>query len=106
MGLFCTEHVRPGDVVARYSGKLLTHEQASRSESNYILQISSNLYLDATEKDNWEGRWINDGPHAGREPNCVFASAYNTNAVPNSDRRWIKIFATKPIRPGEELLTV
>ena len=105
-GLFCMEHVEAGDVVARYSGQPLTQGQAEARDSAYILKVSSKLYLDASEPDNWEGRYINDGPRSGREPNCIFAAAYNTNAMPmpGSDRRWIKVFALRAIRPGEELL--
>ena len=103
-GLFCEEHVRPGETVARYSGKILTKQQADASSSRYILKISNDVYLDAGSPDTWEGRWINDGPHSGREANCVFAAAFNTNVVPGSKDRWIKVFATKHIQPGEELL--
>ena len=103
-GLFCDEHVERGDVVARYSGRMLTREQARASTSKFILKISDNVYLDAQSIGTWEGRWINDGPHSGREPNCVFASAFNTNKVPDSEDRWIKVFATKHIGPGEEIL--
>lgn len=34
----------------------------------------------------------------------MFAAAFNTNPVPGADDRWIKVFATRPIKPGEELL--
>ena len=95
----------PGDVVARYSGKPLTRDQADLLDSDYyVLEVSFKLFLDVTAADNWEGRFINDGPHSGRPANCAFASAYNTNAIVNSDRRWVKVFVTRPISPGDELL--
>ena len=104
LGLFCEERVSPGDTVARYSGKVLNRAQADLSSSEYILKVSADVYIDAHDPSTWEGRYINDGPHAGRQPNCVFASAYNTNEVPESDLRWVKVFAIREIMPGEELL--
>ena len=75
---------------ASVSDKVLTRAEAEASSSKFILKVSSNVFLDAGSPDTWEGRWINDGPHSGREPNCVFAAAFNTNAVPGSDEQFSK----------------
>ena len=99
------EHALPGEVVARYSGEVLTKRQLQSVDSAYVLEVHSNCFLDAAAPDNMEGRFINDGPHSGRQPNCAFSSAYVTNPVDGSSRRWVKVFATRRIRPGEELLT-
>ena len=42
-GLFCDEHVQQGEVVARFSGKVLTRAEAEASSSKFILKISSNV---------------------------------------------------------------
>ena len=49
MGLFLQEDVKQGEVVARYSGKLLTrNELLSSLWSGYVVKIKHNLYLDAS----------------------------------------------------------
>ena len=103
-GLFSMQHVQPGEVVARYSGDVLTKQQCETSKSAYLLEINSNCFLDAQDPSNFEGRFINDGPHSGRVQNCEFAAAYTTNPLDGSTRRWIKVYATREILPGEELL--
>ena len=103
MGLYVLREVRAGEVVAHYSGVSLSAAEAAGSESDYLLQIHSGLFLDAAATDNRAGRWINDGPHSGFTANARFASAYNTNPDNVQGRRWIKVFATRDIPAGTEV---
>ena len=103
MGLFVLKDVKAGEVVAHYSGDVLSAAEAKQSDSAYVIQIHSGLFLDGKSMDNREGRWINDGPHSGIAANARFASAYTTNPDTTPGRRWIKVFATHDIPAGSEV---
>ena len=97
------EGTKKGEFVTRYSGEAIDrHENASRT-SHYRIKISSNLYLDAERSHHFEGRYINDGKRAGKTVNVRFAAGYKTNICSTTGHRWIKIFATRDIKAGEEL---
>ena len=74
MGLFMAETAAPGDRVAKYSGTPLSAEEAKSTHSAYKLKVHSNLVLDAQSTDEFTGRYVNDGPKAGKAVNARFGS--------------------------------
>ena len=98
------EHAIPGDRVAKYSGKPLSAEEASETNSAYKFQVHKNLILDVQGVDEFSGRYVNDGPKAGKTVNARFGSKRTTSACPVTGKQWVSIFATKPLRPGDEIL--
>ena len=102
-GLFMLEPARKGDRVAVYVGKLMTAEQAESANSDYIVKIHSNLYLDAKDvlNDN-KGRYVNHaGP--GYTNNARLGSGRSPAICKATGRPWISIIATKNIEPQEEV---
>ena len=89
--------------MARYSGEAIDRNENAARTSHYRIKISSNLYLDAACRHHFEGRYINDGKRAGKKVNVRFAAGYKTNICSTTGYRWIKIFATRDIKAGEEL---
>jgi len=92
-GLFAARRFTKDAMVTTYSGDVLTKAQADATESCYIVRIHGSLFLDAEPHDTCPGRYINDGPRSGIQPNVRFAAGYNTNLCPGGKRRWIKVFA-------------
>ena len=99
------EDIKEKEWVARYSGERIDlAENARRKGRHYRIQISKNLFLDAEDARHFEGRFINDGKRAGLVPNVRFAAGYRTNTCTTTGFSWIRIFATRDIKAGEELL--
>ena len=69
LGLRARRDFLPGDRVARASGTILDEMDRAFSDSESILQISPGVYMDMSGKDEWEGKYVNDGPHSGRMAN-------------------------------------
>ena len=103
LGLFIMEAAKKGEFVARYSGEAIDRAENDRRTSNYRISISKNLYLDAKNSNHFEGRFINDGPRANKRPNVRFAAGYRTNVCSISGFNWIRIFALRNLKSGEEL---
>ena len=103
LGLYLLEDAAKGEFVARYSGEAIDKTENEARTSHYRIKISKNLYLDAEEKHHFEGRYINDGKRAGKIVNVRFAAGYRTNTCSTTNHQWIRIFATRNIKAGEEL---
>ena len=103
-GLFIMEDVKNKTCVARYSGERIDlAENNKRKGHHYRIKISNDLFLDAEDPRHFEGRFINDGKRAGIKPNVRFAAGYRTNTCSTTSFSWIRIFATRNIKAGEEL---
>ena len=103
-GLFMMEDVKSGEWIARYSGDPLTcAENDERGHSHYRLQVHKNLFLDAANPKHFEGRFINDSRKTKYKVNARFAADYRTNTCSKTGHIWVKIFATKKIKAGEEV---
>ena len=50
------EKTKHGERIARYSGKLLSREEAEASSSQYIVQVTKDKFLDGAGEDEWKGR--------------------------------------------------
>ena len=90
--------------IARYSGDPLTRKECDeRQHSQYRVQIHKNLFLDAADRKHFEGRFINDARGSRFKTNARFASNYATNRCTTTGFTWVRIYATRKIRAGEEI---
>ena len=104
MGLYMDEDVKAGEWIARYSGEPLSQAECERrQQSHYRLQVHRNLFLDAADKRHFEGRYINDARKTKFKVNARFASSYKTNTCSATGYVWVRIYATRPIKAGEEI---
>ena len=107
-GLFITESAKDHEMVGRYSGKVLSAEEAAKSKSKYLLQINKNLFLDAEQEGHLEGRKLNCARKAGRKANVRFRSTLTVNYCKVTGVAWIPFYAIGDISPKggipEELL--
>ena len=53
-GLFAAEQAKKDDFIARYSGDVLNLTQCEQSDSQYIVKIHNNLYLDAANPNRYK----------------------------------------------------
>ena len=88
-----------------YSGRLITAEEASNSNSEYILYINKNTCLDARGEGHMAGRYINDGKRSGLPTNARFGASLRYYVCRETGRFYVSVFATKPIHPKEEILS-
>ena len=103
LGLYLLENAKQGEFIARYSGEAIDRMENAARSGHYRIQISKNLFLDAEKSHHFEGRYINDGKRAGCGANARFAAGYRTNICSVTGHEWIRIFATRDIRAGEEI---
>jgi hypothetical protein len=88
LGLFATTQIKKGEFVAEYWGKRIPSSQADTMNTKYLFDLNSRWTIDGADRRNL-ARYIN---HACRP---------NTKA--HIMRGTIKIYATKTIRPGDEI---
>lgn len=104
MGLYLEEDAKAGDWIARYIGDPLTKAECDRrGSSHYRLQVHKNLYLDAADQRHFEGRYINDARNSRHKINARFAANYRTNTCSTTGFVWVRIYATRAIKAGEEI---
>ena len=104
LGLFATKHIKAGKRVTKYSGKKIGRETALSSKSSYIVEIRSQLYLDADGPGHMAGRYMNDGPEAGIPANARLGASRRVYHCKKTGRFWIPVIALRNIRPGEEII--
>lgn len=99
-GLFLTENAMPGEKIARFSGVLISKQEAQRSKSKFLLQISKNpcVIIDAKGSEEWEAKWMNDLERAGLVNNAKFSASNIACKCAKTGRVYINVFATKKIR--------
>ena len=96
-GLFLMEKAKHGEKISRYSGKLLSREEAEASTSQYIVQVSKDTFLDGAGEDEWEGRFSNCARKAGKVPNAKLRATGQLEQSSISGRYWIPILAVGDI---------
>ena len=102
-GLFMLETAKKGDRVAVYFGDRLTAEQAKNRDSDYIVKVNKNLYLDARDVlESNKGRYVNHGG-PGYTNNARLGSGRTPATCRRTGRPWISIIAQKTIKPGDEI---
>ena len=104
LGLYLLEDALAGERVAKYSGTPLNAAEIAKSKSRYLFEVHKDLALDAEAKDNFKGRYINDGRHSGREVNVRFGARRATSICKLTGKQWVSVFAIKDIPSGTELL--
>ena len=104
LGLYLMEAAKEKEWIARYSGEPLTKMECDRRRhSHYRVQVHKNLYLDAEDPCHFEGRYINDARHSQYKTNARFAAGYGFNICASTGYVWVRIYATRAIKAGEEL---
>ena len=104
LGLYVLEDVKKDQWIARYSGTPLTKaESKQHGHSHYRLQVHSNLFLDAKDLKHFEGRYINDATRSKFKVNARFAANYITETDSATGFKWVRIYATRNIKAGEEI---
>ena len=90
--------------IARYSGDPLTKAECDRRhQSHYRMQVHKNLFLDAANPKHFEGRNINDARFSKYKVNARFSAGYTTNKCSTTGFLWVRIYATRKIKAGEEI---
>lgn len=101
-GLFALEPIHVNDMVIEYVGEVIRNHVADMREkryekmgigSSYMFRVDGDTIIDATYKGNI-ARFINHSC----EPNCV------AKIIRVDQKERVVIYASKDIRPGEELL--
>ena len=103
-GLYLMEDAEADEWIARYSGDPLTKAECDRRQkSHYRVQVHKNLFLDAADPKHFEGRNINDARFSKFKVNARFSAGYTTNICSTTGFYWVRIYATRKIKAGEEI---
>ena len=103
MGLFMLEEAKKGDRVAVYAGELIDKEEADKRDSEYIMQIKEDVFLDAKDVLGRKGRFIcHAGP--GTTSNAKISAIRRVITDPKTKKPCVSILARKTIAPGAEIL--
>ena len=104
LGLFATKHIKAGQRATKYSGTKIGRKAALSSKSSYIVEVHTQLYLDADGPGHMAGRYLNDGPLAGIPANARLGSSRRVYKCKKTGRFWIPVIAIKNIKPGDEIV--
>lgn len=101
-GLFYVgkEPIRPHKKITEYSAETISTQP--NPNSNYVLQVSKDKYLDAENPLNFVGRYINDKRNTNKTANTRFTRG--TRIYDKHDRKYVPIYTSRTIKPNEELL--
>lgn len=94
-GLFATRDFAKGNDIVPYTGDIILTLDDDVYWGRYVLQVKSNVYIDAKDPVNTAG-FINSPRGTNKKTNCQFV--YN----PRTKVAWVR--ATKKIKAGDELL--
>ena len=101
-GLFLCEDAAENERVAIYTGKVLDAKQVAKSASEYVIQISKNVFLDAKKPEHQAARYINCARKAARTANVRFGAKTTVNYCKETGIAWISVFADKDIAASPE----
>ena len=94
-GLFSTVPISNGQLVCRYSGRIMSTSEAMRtSDKSYLMRLGGFTYVDAKETNECLARYIND---------CRNSLGYNVKFVKKPAEHCADIIAIRDISVGEEL---
>ena len=101
MGLFMLEKAKKGDRVAIYAGEVITQEEVSKRNSDYIFQVKQGQFIDAEKELGRKGRYIcHAGP--GSTSNASIASQNGKTKIdPKTKMPSVSVIAMKTIMSGE-----
>ena len=98
------ERAKPKDKITIYMGELLNKDQADKSDSPYIVEISNNVFIDVKQVTGPRGRYINWGGPAGKQNNARMGRSRTYSVWKETGKPYISIFTTtKVIEPDEEI---
>ena len=102
-GVFASAAIGEGELVIRYQGALITHEQADtlygdggESGHTFLFTLNEHYIIDGNRSAN-TARWFNHSCN----PNCHAVVDESTSGDPRRDK--VLIEALRDIAPGEEL---
>ena len=67
------------------------------------MQVHKNLFLDAANHKHFEGRFINDARFSKYKANARFSAGFTTNKCSTTGFFWVRIYAIRKIKAGEEI---
>lgn len=100
-GAFATRDIPAGVVIGRYTGKLLTWEDAAKSDPSYYMEyfgLSGEDGLIVDGKDERKSSWTRFINHSKRKANCL--AVHIDPMIPMGPY----IETTRPISAGQEIL--
>jgi len=100
-GLFASRLLPRGQRVTYYSADTIDKEPTENSD--YVLQIGNQRFLNSEKKLNFVGRYINDSRNTGKRPNVRFTKSYQIRR--HKKRYVVPMIALRNIKKNEELLT-
>lgn len=90
LGLFATSPIKKGAFIIEYTGPRLNEKQTQKKAGKYLFSLGKTWTIDGSRRSN-TARYINHS--------CV-----KTNCEPIQYAMRIRFYATRNIKPGEELL--
>jgi hypothetical protein len=100
LGLFARKEFAKGATIAQYTGDLIRTELGDDPEgfegSQYVLELSRQVAIDAARTNTADGRMMNDPGGTGLGPNVKFSCNQRTKTA--------KMVAKKTIHVGDEFL--
>ncbi len=106
LGLFATKDFKKNDIVAPYSGPIISEAKADQEKSSnkYLLQITKNKVIDASSPvKSGAGRYANQCKAENkRKEEC---KCNNAKLVKSRDYSKAQLKANKTIKNGQEIFT-
>ena len=98
-GLFATREHKKDKKITNYSAKQI--DTLPNRTCGYALEVGKNRYLNAIDKSNYVGRYINDSRGTSNKNNLRFTKSRRVYYKEN--RYMVPIYTKKKIKKGEEL---
>lgn len=105
-GLFLSHDsikISKNSLIYIYSGNLVQRSEY-KGDGSYVLQVQPDLFIDAEDKINLPGRFINDYRNSEYKPNCEFISDIRVIYYGGRIFNTSPILAIRNILPGEEFI--
>ncbi len=102
LGLFANRRFQRNHRITKYSSHEIS--RTANQDSDYVLKISANQFMDSESLRNYPGRFINSNANTGRPANARFAQGYQIHRDNRYNLRWISVYAIRRIEKGDEIL--
>lgn len=88
--------------ITLYSGSKVYTSYPHHVDSTYLLQVTTNQYINSSSENHALGRFINSSYKSGKKANTRYSCG---NIIYKKGKSYfIPIFTTRKIKPGDELL--
>lgn len=105
LGLFAKKFIPPCTRITKYSGKVISHDESSRSNSSYIMYVNKkHVWMTRAPATWWSDTLTMVKSLSGLTCNARFGASRCLYTCKISGRKWIPIISTMGIQPGEEIL--